>query len=133
MIRNCPHNDSLKVFGAETVDINGRLAFTTQSFALNHPDATVFFFNNLKYSVNTRVDPTDYPETKEIVRMEGYCYFYSDRSQEVVEDTEACGNKLEQFYWRDEMHHTQPYHRLIARMMVQEMRDLENALPYEFY
>lgn len=103
-----------------------------QDFSHDHPDATIFFFDNLKLSVNTRKDVGTYPETSKIQRQEGYCYFYADK-RDVIENDPACMNDLSEFYWRDDIHHTEPYHRLMARLMVEHMKELNNALPYEFY
>ena len=123
---------SLFNFGGELVDLNGRLAFAAHAFAHDHPDATVFFFDNLHHSIMTRNDVHYYPETSGIKREEGYCYFYADR-KEVVEDDDACHNPLREFYWRDETHHTEPFHKLMARLMVEQMKDTTTAMPYEFY
>ena len=133
LMRNCDINKALGRFGAELMDLNGRLAFMTQLFAHQHTDdATVFFYNNHKTSIITRNDPKSFEETKGIQRLEGYCYFYEDK-KEVIDFDPACRNPLDEFYWRDTRHHTQPYHRLMARLIVELVSDVRNALPYEFY
>ena len=125
-------SDYLFSFGSELVDLSGRIAFMAQSFAHDHPEATVFFFNNLKYAISTRSGVRNFPETAQIKREEGYCFFYSDR-KETIQFDPACKNELTEFYWRDDVHHTEPYNRLMGRLMVGEMMIMENALPYEFY
>lgn len=138
-VRTSDKPKSLTELGAEIVDFDGRLAFAVQSFAHEHPDTTVFFYDNLRLSVLTRLDvqdhtDTDYfPEMKDVIKPEGYCYFYADRNKEVIEFDPLCGVALNQFYWRDEHHMTEPYHRLLARMIVEHMNDLSNAFPLEFY
>ena len=133
LLRNCGIDKALGRFGAELMDLNGRLAFMTQLFAHRHTeDATVFFYNNHKVSVLTRNDPKTFEETKGIKRLEGYCYFYEDR-KELIEFDPACLNPLDEFYWRDTRHHTEPFHRLMAKNIVELLSDVHNALPYEFY
>lgn len=129
-LRNAPIKRTLTTFGAEGVDTNARLAFHIQHFARKHPDATVFFYDVHRVSIRSRIDPTFYPETAGIKRKEGYCYFYADK-KDVVEDDDACQNPLREFYWRDETHHTEPFHRLMARHAVELMSDLKNAFPLE--
>lgn len=133
LMRNCGITKTLNRFGAELTDLNGRIAFMVQLFAHAHAeDATVFFYNNHKTSIITRNDAKTFEETKGIQRMEGYCYFYEDK-KEVIEFDPACKNPLEEFYWRDTKHHTEPFHRLMARTIVELLEDVSNALPYEFY
>ncbi|KAL9050138.1 MAG: hypothetical protein Q9162_006809 [Coniocarpon cinnabarinum] len=133
LMRNCGISKALGRFGAELMDLNGRLAFMTQLFAHQHAeDATVFFYNNHKTSILTRNDPKTFEETKGIQRLEGYCYFYEDK-REVIDFDPACLNPLPEFYWRDTRHHTEPFHRLMARIIVELLSDTRNALPYEFY
>ena len=133
LMRNCGINKALNGFGAELMDLNGRIAFMVQLFAHAHAeDATVFFYNNHKTSIATRNDAQSFGETMGIQRMEGYCYFYEDK-REVIEFDPACRNPLDEFYWRDAKHHTESFHRLMARMIVELLEDVENALPYEFY
>ncbi|KAB8346153.1 hypothetical protein FH972_023199 [Carpinus fangiana] len=132
-LRLCGKEKSMMRFGAELTDMNGRLVFMAHMFAESHLDATVFFFDNYRLGINIRSSPKDFEETKEINRLEGFCYPYAISRDVIDTDNELCGAPLRHFYWRDEQHQTEGYHRAQARLMREEMADIRNALPYEFY
>ena len=115
------------------VDINGQLAFTVHSFAETHPDATIFLFDNYSLSIRVHGHPSDYPETENMKKMEGFCFPYAENRDDLNTNDPLCGEPLERWFWRDDEHMTEPYHRLMARMIVEEMDSIEKAFPHEFY
>lgn len=114
---------SFFTLGGQLVDFNGHLAFLAHQFAETHRDASVFFFDSYTLGIRVRGDPTAYPETSVFRRMEGFCWPYAERKDELDTDDARCGDRLVNFYWRDGEHQTEPYHRLIARLMVELMED----------
>lgn len=125
------------LLGAEIVDFNGRIAFEASQFAEAHPDASVFYFDAHHLSLLIRRSPYRFPETASLVKMEGYCYFYADKNYPKnhlgVTFIEECGVDISQWYWRDDVHMTEPFHKLLAKLMVEMIADSEKRLPYEFY
>lgn len=127
--------NSMFAMGAHIVDFNGRLAFMAHQFAESHPDANVFFFDNLRLTVSVRDNPQHFPETKAIKYREGYCVNTKAdlRRHDAKATVQAdCEKELDQWYWRDKMHATESSQRLQARMMVEHMQ-AGVMLPYEFY
>lgn len=76
-----------------------------------------------------------------VEKLEGYCYPYAEErpagqmaglaTRDVFD--ELCEVGMERWFWRDEMHHTEPYERLLARKIVELLDDPGQRLPYEFY
>lgn len=122
--------------GAEIVQYNGRLAFMAHTFAERHLDTNVFVFNNHNLSINVRREPKRFPDTASYTKLKGFCFPYIH--DHWWTDTagvfdESCKVPLNQYFWRDDMHVTEPYHKLMARQIVDLLKDPRQRLPLEFY
>jgi len=147
--------NSLFDLGADIVHHNARLAFMAHRFALSHPSANVFLFDQHALSLAVRRNPKAFPETAMLERFEGFCYLYADaeegkggsggqsggqsiqgqRAGEATRDVfdALCGVGLEKFLWRDERHMTEGWQRLVARKITEVLDNGEARLPLEFW
>ena len=69
-------------------------------------------------------------------KIEGYCYPYAEdrhrgRTRDVIDD--LCIIPMDHWFWRDDKHHTEPYEQLLARSIVDHMKEPKNRFPLEFY
>lgn len=69
-------------------------------------------------------------------KIEGYCYPYAEdwhrgETKDVVDD--LCVTPMDHWFWRDDTHHTEPYEKLLARLVVEHLGDRGARLPLEFY
>lgn len=76
--------------------------------------ANIFLFDQHKLSLAVRRNPSAFPETAILSRLEGFCFPYAEEmpahmwAGQPTRDVfhEACDVGMESWFWRDEMHHT---------------------------
>lgn len=116
------------------VEFNSRLAFALHGLAYSLPDANFWLFDAERMTFQVRADPQRHKETAAYKHTEGFCYLYADEwnlRENLDTNQAACDGKLDEYYWRDTIHMTEPLHRLHARLVVHMLQDRSALLPCE--
>ncbi|KAI5480598.1 cellulose-binding GDSL lipase/acylhydrolase, carbohydrate Esterase Family 16 protein [Pseudohyphozyma bogoriensis] len=115
-------------FKANAEAWNGNLTEAADTFAKNHPSATVIVYDTWTF-YNELLDD---PESRGFVDSTSFCEFYSGYFDQPSLFLPECDYPLSRLIWKDDYHPTHKVHRLMAKDVVAKLAATEPALVFQF-